>query len=500
MSGESLVNVRALVSPAIRPLPVEPHASRPAARALAFAQEHRARFVSELAALVRIPSIGSDPARLADTRRCATWLAAHLRSIGLADARLLPTQGHPLVFGTSRSCPGRPVILIYGHYDVQPPGPLHAWHTRPFEAVIRAGWLHGRGASDDKGQLFAHLKAVESWLRTGGLPVNVKILLEGEEEVGSPSLAEALRANKPALAADVAVASDSPMPAPDRPVVTYALRGSLDVSVEVTAASTDLHSGIFGGAVPDPIQILCRLLATLRDNAGRVTVPGFYQAVGAPLLAERRALSASGPSDAQLLIDAHAAGGWGESGYSLFERTVLRPALVVTGIQGGHTGPGDRTAIAGRARARLNVRLVPDQDPDVEAQRLARFISSRVPSCARASVRIGRRTRPYRIEAAHPAVRAAARACARAFGTVPALLPSGGTIAAAPLLWEHLGIPTVLIGFALPGDGKHGPNERFHLPTFRRAIATSILFLEEAARVLRPGNAATRSDAILTRS
>jgi len=435
----------------------------------------------ELAHLVRIPSIGSDRRRAADVRRCAQWLASHLAGLGIADVRLLPTAGHPLVFAATPPVPGRPVVMVYGHYDVQPPGPPAAWDTPPFSPVVRGPWLVGRGASDDKGQLFVHIKAVESWLRSGGPPLGVKLLFEGEEEIGSPSLEAALRAHRSLLAAHIVMVSDSPMPAPGRPAITTSLRGSLGFEIEVRRAGEDLHSGIFGGAVPDPIEILCHVIATLQDRSGHITVSRFHDAVHDVAPAERRAIAAMGPSDRKLLTDAHARTGWGESDFTLFEKTTIRPSLTVTGIHGGHTGPGDRTVLAASARARVNVRLVPNQKPDEVARLIARHVGRVVPTTVRATLRFGRSTRPYQIARDHRMVRAAMRACRKGFGASAALLPMGGSVAAVPAFQDVLGIPSVLVGFGLPDDGKHGPNERFHLPTFRRAIAASIHFLAEIA-------------------
>jgi len=456
-------------------------ASSATAAPLSFAEANVDRFVRELTDLVRIPSIGSDARHAADVRRCAQWIASHLAGLGIADVRLLPTAGHPLVFAATPPVPGRPVVMVYGHYDVQPPGPIAAWQTPPFRPARRGAWLFGRGASDDKGQLFAHIKALESWIRSGGPPVGVKLLFEGEEEIGSPSLAAALRAYRSLLGAHVVMVSDSPMPAPGRPAITTALRGSLGFEIEVRGAREDLHSGIFGGAIPDPIEVLCHVIATLGDRSGRITVSRFYDAVREVSSTERRALAATGPSDQQLLSDARAQTGWGERNFTLFEKTTIRPSLTVTGIRGGHTGPGDRTVLAASARARVNVRLVPNQRPDDVARLLARHMARVMPASVRATLRFGRSTRPYQIAREHPMVRAAMRACRKGFGAPAALLPMGGSVAAVPAFQDVLGIPSVLVGFGLPDDGKHGPNERFYLPTFRRAVATSIHFLAEVA-------------------
>jgi len=454
---------------------------RSRASAIAFARTHRGRFIDELSAFIRYPSVGSDRRHAGDVAACARWLAAHLTGLGLPDVRILPTRGHPLVFASTAFERGRPVILVYGHYDVQPAGPLQDWHTPPFTPVRQGPWLFGRGASDDKGQLFAHVKGVEAWLRSGGTPVTVKFMLDGEEEIGSPSLPEGVARYRALLKADVALVSDSPMLGTGRPVITTSLRGSLGFDVDVRVAEADLHSGIFGGAIPDPIQALCRALASLQDERGRVVVSRFHTGVRRLPREEQRALAAVAPTNAAVINAARADSRCQDDGTSLFENTTVRPSLTVTGISGGHVGPGDRTVIAGAARARINVRLAPDQDPDLIATAVEHHLVAAMPRCVKASIHRGRSVKPYRIPLTHPAVRAAIEACRLGFERAPALLPMGGSIAAVPVLQDLLGIPSVLIGFALPDDGKHAANERLHLPTLERAIETSIHFLAEVA-------------------
>jgi acetylornithine deacetylase/succinyl-diaminopimelate desuccinylase-like protein len=451
------------------------------ALALAHAESSTDRFVHELADFLRFPTVGSDASHAPDMWRCAHWLAQHLKQVGCSDVRILPTAGHPLVFAATPSDPGRPVVLIYGHYDVQPTGPIGAWHTPPFLPTITGPFLIARGASDDKGQLFAHVKALESWLRAGGPPIAVKMLFEGEEEMGSPSLPGALEAHRALFAADAVIVSDSPMLGRGRPTVTTSLRGSLGFELAVRGARNDLHSGTFGGAVADPIQALCRILATLVDGEGRVGVDGFYDDVREIGPAERRLLAAAGPADRQMLRDAQATVGAGEPAFTLFENTTVRPSLTVTGIRGGHTGPGERTVLAACARADVNVRLVPHQRPHRVARLIERHVSHVAPVTVATSLRFGRATRPYQIARNHPLVQAASRACRKGFGTSAALLPMGGSVGAVPAFQDILAVPSILVGFALPDDGKHGPNERLHLPTFRSAVATSIHLMAEVA-------------------
>ena len=435
---------------------------------------------------VRLPSVSSDPRRAGDVQRCAKWLAGQLRQAGLARVRVLPTARHPIVYGERLGAAGRPTVLIYGHYDVQPAEPLQDWKFPAFGAEIRDGFLHGRGASDDKGQMFAHVKAIESLLKTGGrLPVNVKCLFEGEEEIGSPHLPAFLTRNRRALHADAAVMSDTRMLGPDQPALTYSLRGQLAVELDVHGPHHDLHSGNFGGAVHDPLQVLCEMVARLHDRDGRVAIPGFYDRVRRWSEAERDYLARTGPSDASILREAGAAAGWGEDGYSIYERLTLRPALAVAGIRGGHGGAGPKGVIPCQALAKLSFRLVPDQEP-AEIERLVRrFIARIAPPTVRVRMRTHIRSRPALIDRKHPAMRAAATAYRRVFGKSPVWVRSGGSIPVVSEFQRVLGIPTVLMGFASPGDSLHGPNERFSLKNFQRGVLTSIAFLEELGRAPR---------------
>lgn len=468
------------------PATVAGASASPPANALSYARAHTRGSVHQLLDLVRFPTVSSDPARAGDLRRCAAWLADHLRRIGMHRARVIPTNRHPLVYAEWLGAPGRPVVLIYGHYDVQPAEPLDAWRTPPFEPVVHGDDLYGRGASDDKGQMFAHVKALEALLATtGGLPVNVRCLFDGEEEIGSPSLPAFLGRGRGVLAADVALLSDTRMLAPGRPAITYALRGTLGLEIELRGPPHDLHSGSFGGAVLNPIQALCEIVASLHDEHGRVAIPGFYDRVRRVSMAERRAMARAGPPAAAILRDAGVRRGWGEPGYSLHERTTIRPALTINGITGGHQGPGGKGIIPARAVAKLSVRLVPDQDPREVGALVRRHVAGSTPPGVRAEVRVDRAARPVVIDRSHPAMRAAAAAYRYGFGRAPVFLRSGGTIPVVDLLQRALGVPTVLLGFALPDDRAHAPNEKFHLPNYVNGIATVIRLLQIMGRPQR---------------
>jgi acetylornithine deacetylase/succinyl-diaminopimelate desuccinylase-like protein len=456
---------------------------------IAHTRRHRARFLTELEHFLRFPSVSSQPRHADDVARCAAWLAGHLRAIGLPQATVVPTARHPLVLAR-RPAPDRPRLLLYGHYDVQPADPLAEWRSPPFVPTRRGENLYGRGASDDKGQLFAHVKAIEGYLRTAGsLPVDLTCLFDGEEEIGSPSLKPFLAAHRRELACDAAVISDTRMLGPDRPAITYAMRGGLGMELEVSRPGQDLHSGNFGGAVHNPLQALCAILARLHDRSGRIAIPGFYDRVRCPSAAERAYMRRVGPTDAEIRRDAlmprpagpteNGADLWGEPGYSLYERTTIRPDLTVNGLSGGYQGPGGKAVIPARGSAKLSFRLVPDQDPaEVEGlvrDHLARIAPPTVGLCARTQMR----ARPAVVDRTHPAMRAAARAYRRGFGAAPVFLRSGGTIPIVNTLQELLGVPVVLMGFALPDDALHAPNEKLHLPTFYRAIETCAWFYAE---------------------
>jgi acetylornithine deacetylase/succinyl-diaminopimelate desuccinylase-like protein len=459
------------------------------AAALAYARAHRSQAVADLAALVRHPSVSAQPARAQDVSACASFLAGRLRKAGFERVELLATRRHPVVWCASRRAPGAPTLLVYAHYDVQPADPVSGWLTPPFEPSVREGALYGRGASDDKGQLVAHLAALEAYLRGHGrLPVNVTCLFEGEEEIGSPSLRELLLAERARFGADVAVVSDTAILGPRRPALTYALRGALGLELDVAGPAADLHSGIFGGTAPNPLEALASIVGSLHDRCGRVAVDGFYDTVRDVPAAERAQLARNGPSDAALRAAARAPGLVGEPGYSAYERTTIRPSLSVNGIVGGYTGSGSKAIVPARAHAKLGCRLVADQQPEEIERLLRRHVARVAPPGVTVTLRRGMTAKPVVVDRSHPAIRAALRAYERGFGAPPVLLRSGGTVPVVGLLRELLGIPVVPMGFGLPGDGIHGPNERMHLPTLARATDTCIWFLSELApsRTRRP--------------
>jgi acetylornithine deacetylase/succinyl-diaminopimelate desuccinylase-like protein len=461
--------------------------------ALAYARAHRREFLSQLKEFARIPTVSAQPEHRADIRACAEWLAAHLGRIGLDTVRIIPTAGNPLVYASHAADPARPTLLIYGHYDVQPPDPLAEWHSPPFTPTLRGADLFGRGVCDDKGQLFTHVKALESYLAAAGaLPVNVKCLFEGEEEIGSKHLFPFVARHPRMLAADAAVMSDTRMLGPGRPAISYAERGALYLELSVRGAHQDLHSGNFGGAVHNPLQALCEIIAQLHDSNRRVAIPGFYDRVCTYFDDERAQMARAAPTDEEILADARARRPWGERGHTLYERITLRPALTVNGITGGYQGPGSKGIIPARVTAKLSLRLVPRQDPLEVEQLVRKHIAALTPPTVRSSIRTLSSAAPAVVDPRHPAMRAAARAYRKGFGAAPVFIRSGGTIPILDALQKDLGIPTVLMGFALPDDRMHAPNEKFHIPNLFRGIDTSIWFMAELAQWESPPRAAAR--------
>lgn len=449
------------------------------AHALAYAHAGHARFIAELMDFLRYPSVSAQPHHGADMVHCARWLARRLHAIGLEHVRLVPTGGHPIVTADWLNAPGRPTVLIYGHYDVQPAEPLDQWRSPPFRPVLRDGYLYGRGAADDKGQLFVHIKAMESWLRTcGGLPLNVRCAFEGEEEIGSRGLFRYLRARDWGRA-DLALLSDMWMAGPGRPAIAESLRGVLNVELDVAGQARDVHSGNFGGAIHNPLQALCEIVARLHDAHGKIAIPSFHARVRDLSPAARAYMAWVGPSDAQVLRDAGARCGWGEGGFSAYERTTIRPALSVNGIVGGYQGSGSKAVIPAHATAKLSFRLVPDQDPVEIDALLRRHVRRIAPRTVTVRLRTLSRAHPFALRRGHPAIRAAQSALGCGFGVAATFLRIGGTIPVAHVLQEELGIPVVPIGFALPDDGLHAPNERVLLSTLAHGVDAIIRLLAE---------------------
>jgi acetylornithine deacetylase/succinyl-diaminopimelate desuccinylase-like protein len=462
--------------------------------AIAFARTRRKDLVRGIKHLIRFATVSSQPQRSAHSHAAAGWLSEQLREAGLRDAQVVATPGLPIVAASWKGAPGRPTLLVYGHIDVQPVDPIRAWNTPPFEPVVRGDHLYGRGSSDNKGPVMVQIHALQSYLKnSGALPVNIVCVYEFEEEIGSPHLHAFLHRNRNRLRADAAVISDTLMAGVDRPSLTYALRGSINAEVEITGPRSELHSGSFGGSLLDPIDALSRILGQLHKEDGSVAIPGFYDAVKRVEDAERREIASAAPSDAALLKLAGAEHGWGEPGYSLHERITIRPALTFTGITGGYEGPGGKSIIPACASAKLNLRLVPEQDPAEMGRLLKQQIERLALPPVRATVSIQQGAHPVLLDRAHPVFKAAFLACRKAWGRPPIWQRSGGSIPLVNLLQSSLGIPTVLFGLSLPDDGRHAPNERVHLPTLEKGVDAYVwLFAAVAAMQVTPARTVLR--------
>jgi len=455
-------------------------------KAVAFAHENAARFVDELKLFLRIPSISTDPEHAGDVRKAAEFVANELRRIGMQQVGLIETTtvahpvGHPLVYAEWLGTPGAPTVLMYGHYDVQPPDPMDEWKSPPFEPQERDGNLYARGAVDDKGQMWMHVKALESLLMANGgkLPVNVRVIIEGEEEVGGEGIAAFVREHPKQLKADVALVSDTEMFAPDLPTLCVGLRGMIYTEIEARGAMTDLHSGMYGGAAPNPFIALCQIISQLKDHDGRITIPGFYDKVAKPSDAELKAWRAL-PFDEEHYRKTEVGSSvlTGEPGYSVLERTWARPTLDVHGMPGGFTGAGAKTVIPAKALAKVSMRLVPDMTPADTFEKYKGYVQSLCPAGISLDIRLIHSGDPIVVSTDNSYVKRATEAMHEVFGKDTVFVRGGGSIPIVGDFIRELGIPTLLMGFGLPDDNLHAPNEKFHLANFRRGIESIIRFL-----------------------
>jgi acetylornithine deacetylase/succinyl-diaminopimelate desuccinylase-like protein len=446
-------------------------------QALRLVRDRREQHLSQLKELVSIPSISTLPEHRADVARTAQWLAAELERIGLERVEVIPTEGHPVVYAEWMKAAGAPTILVYGHYDVQPVDPVDEWLSDPFDPVVRGDYIFGRGASDMKGQILAQIKAVEALLEAGDLRVNLRYLIEGEEEVGSPHLGAFIEEHRERLRGDAVLNCDGGIHGPDEPAITYALRGLAYFELEVRGPSKDLHSGLFGGTIHNPAQALCELVAGMHDAQGRVTLPGFYDKVR-DLTEEERALLARVPySDDAWLGMAGAPALRGEAGYTTVERVGARPTLEVNGIVGGFTGEGSKTVLPAKALAKISMRLVPDQDPAAIHDQLCAYLREHAPDTVTWEVRELTHGAGAVMDRNSPFMRAAEAALTEVYGKEPLFKREGGSVPVVSLMQEKLGVDSVMMGFALPDDGIHGPNERQYLPNYFRGIEAYIRFL-----------------------
>lgn len=451
-----------------------------------YLQQNRDRFESELCELLRIPSVSADSRHKADIRRAAQWVAAQLRGLGFA-TELCETPGHPIVYAQSPAVAGAPTVLVYGHYDVQPPDPLNEWISPPFEPARRDGNLYARGATDDKGQMLTHIKSAEAWIKTQGkLPLNLKYVIEGEEEVGSDNLYRYIDANLARLAADVAVISDTSQFAPGQPAITYGLKGIAYFELRLTGPKKDLHSGTFGGAVTNPANALVKLLAAIRDDNGRVQLPGFYDDVVPLSDAEKKQFAALSFDEAEFMAQIGVTAITGEQGYTTLERKWARPTFDISGLTSGYAGEGAKTVLPAKASAKFSFRLVPKQDPAKVSRSLGEFLRQRCPPGITMELVDLHGAPGVVVPLDSPYMAAAARAIEQGFGKAPVFIREGGSIPVVTAFQEKLGIDTLLLGWGQNDDNTHSPNEKFSLADFHRGTRSSAHLWEELSRVVPP--------------
>lgn len=437
-----------------------------------YQDQHQARFLQELLDLLRIPSISARSENKQDMVTCAEAVKAALLAAGASRAEIFPTAGHPIVYGELITDASKPTVLVYGHYDVQPADPLELWHSGPFDPVLKDGKIFARGACDDKGQFYMHVKALEIMVQSGTLPTNIKFLIEGEEEVGSPNLADFVKQNKELLKADVILISDTAMISLENPSIDIGVRGLSYIEVEVTGPNRDLHSGVYGGAVANPITILSKMIASLHDENNRITIPGFYDAV-VEATAEERKMMAQAPFDEkEFKADLGVKALWGEKGYTTNERTGIRPTLELNGIWGGYTGEGAKTVLPSKAYAKISCRLVPDQDSHTITDLLIKHLESIAPANVTVKATLHHGGEPYMTPIDSKEYRAAARAVEATFGKAPIPVRGGGSIPICALFEKELGLKIVFLGFGLDSDNLHSPNEKFDLANFYKGIET----------------------------
>jgi acetylornithine deacetylase/succinyl-diaminopimelate desuccinylase-like protein len=453
----------------------------------AFVQQNRERLLSELKDFIRIPSISTLPENKPDIERAAAFVAESLRAAGMEHVEIVPTAKHPLVYADWLHAPGKPTVLCYGHYDVQPADPLDLWISPAFEPTERAGNLYARGAADDKGQMYMHIKAVEA-LRAvhGTLPLNIKFLVEGEEEIGGASIAKYVAENSAKLSADVALVSDTAMYADGMPTLCIGLRGLIYMEVDAVGPARDLHSGLYGGAAPNAVFGLIELLAKAKDADGALLIPGIYDNVDDPAPAEQESWSRLPFQESEFLNkEVGSSELTGEPGRTVLERVWSRPTLEVHGIAGGFTGAGAKTVIPAKATAKVSIRVVPRQDPDAVIAAFREWVSRNTPKGIRTDVRVLSASPGLIVDPDHPAMQVAAAAFGGLFGKQTVFIRSGGSIPIVGDFANHLGIATILMGFSLPDDGLHSPNEKFKIENYFLGIRTVAHFFEQYGAVSR---------------
>ena len=441
-----------------------------------YQNKNKDRFLNELLELLRIPSVSARSEHKNDMVKCAEAVKQRLLEAGADMAEIIPTEGHPIVYGEKIVDPSKPTVLVYGHYDVQPPDPLELWHSGPFEPEIRDGKIYARGSCDDKGQFYMHIKALEILVKTKTLQTNIKFCIEGEEEVGSPNLGKFVASNKEQLKADVILISDTSMLSVETPSIDVGVRGLSYIEVEVTGPNRDLHSGVYGGAVANPITILARMIATCHDENNHITIPGFYNDVVESTPAERKKMAAAPFNEEEYKKDLGVTALWGEKGYSTNERTGIRPTLELNGIWGGYTGEGSKTVLPSKASAKISARLVPNQSSVKITEILLNYFKKIAPPGVTVSAREHHGGEPYMTPIDSTAYKAAAAAIRETFGKDPVPVRGGGSIPICSLFEKELGIKIVFMGFGLDSDNLHSPNEKYDLFNFYKGIETIPFF------------------------
>jgi len=441
------------------------------------------RYLEELREFIAIPSVSTKREHRGDIQRCAEWVAAQMKEIGLENVELCPTAGHPIVYGDWLHAEGKPTLLFYGHYDVQPAEPLELWESPPWDLTLRKGDLYARGVVDDKGQVFMHLKAIEAFMKSqGSLPVNIKLIIEGEEEVGSENVYKFIHKEKKRLECDALLVSDTTMLGKGIPSVCYGLRGLCYFEVELTGPSVDLHSGSFGGAVPNPINILCEIMAQLHDKNGRVAIPGFYKDVRPLTRAERRQVKKLPFSEKIFQTTTGVPGLTGEKGYSTMERIWARPTLDINGIYGGYTGEGAKTVIPSNASAKFSTRLVPNQDPAKITKLVIKHVKKLAPKNVKLKFTLHSEGDGWLAPFDHPFVQAGKVALEKGFKKRAVFIREGGSIPLVSMMYKEFKRPCVLLGYGLPDENAHAPNERLNLENFRKGILSLAYYYDEVSR------------------
>lgn len=441
-----------------------------------YVEGNKQRFLDELFELLRFPSVSADQKYAGDVRKTAEFVAQKLRDAGADQVEVCETAGHPIVYGEKIMDPSKPTVLVYGHYDVQPPDPLELWKTPPFEPTVRDGKIYARGACDDKGQFYMHVKAFELMLKQGDLPTNIKFMIEGEEEVGSSNLGIFVKANKERLKADVVLISDTAMISLEDPSLETGLRGLSYLEVEVIGPNRDLHSGVYGGAVANPATILAKLIASLHDENNHIAIPGFYDDVAVLSEAERKALNEAPYDEEEYKKDLGVKALWGEKGYTTIERTGIRPTLEVNGIWGGYIGEGAKTVLPSKANAKISMRLVPNQQSEVITQLFIDHFQKIAPDYVQVRVSPHHGGEPVVTPTDSIAYKAAEKAIEQSFGKKPIPTRGGGSIPIVALFEQELGLKTVLFGFGLDSDNLHSPNEKYDIANYFKGIETIPLF------------------------